>query len=200
MNPVSQLELVAKKLAHLGEADLATRVREAATRVAAANEVVLDSWAEFETWLLKNRSQGLEFTFEDKYGADSPETAHLRQWMESYDAAERQAHELYEMLKQETPAPAEESVADDVEAVDTEAAEAMESADTAEGEAEESEMTAEDILPEEEEAATEEEGAEEEEASAAEEAAEEAFAPSKAASAVTPESKMIHRLTKMMTK
>lgn len=224
MNPVLELSNVARKIAALGDKELAARVRAAASKVrlrqAASTDIVLDSWSEFESWFLKNRSQGLEFVFEDQYGADSEEVVLLRQLLEGYDFIERKTHDLYEMLRTDTPTPApaledgeepseDTSIADDVEASDAAEAESLadvieEVADpdaaegeeaAAEGEATEEEVTSEEAAAEEEAAPTE-----------AEEAAEEALAPAKAEASVksevakTAEAKTITRLTKLLRK
>lgn len=209
--PVFILNVVANKLAMRGENDLAARVRAAAAtaskpRVAANTEVVLDSWSEFETWFLKNRSQGLEFVFEDTYGPESQEAVLVKSLLEGYDLIERQLHELYETLKQETPVVApeeegaeegseeepvsdeevlkEEPVADAVEGTEEAAAESLEGAESEEGAAEEEEVL-------------------EEEPTEAEQAAEEVLAPEpepKGASTKTPEAKAIAKLEKTLKK
>jgi len=222
MNPVLELANVARKIAALGDQELAARVRAAAStarrRQAASTDIVLDSWSEFESWLLKNRSQGLEFVFEDQYGADSREVTLLRDLLEGYDLIERKTHDLYEMLQADTPAPEPEeseedeeaSVADDVEAVDASEEESLadvvEEATEPGAEAVEGEEAAAEGEATEEEVTSEEAAAEEEAPTEAEEAAEEALAPAKAEASVKPdvaktsEAKTITRLTKLLRK
>lgn len=208
LTPLQKLRLVARHAEKLGEHDIAFQVtRVARAVVAAANtEVVLDSWPEFESWFLKNRSQGLEFVFADKYGEDAEETQAIKQLLEGYDLLERQLNELYQKMHVSAGlgTKAEPEEAEEPEAEEPAAEEGGEEALLPEeGEAGEESLgeQATEEVEGEEAAAAEEEAASEEEA-----AAEEAFEPAKEASVKdfeapeTAESKMVVRLQKLMAR
>lgn len=221
MNPLYQLELVARQVESLGDYALARQitrtVKTARLVMGASDEVALDSWTEFETWFLKNRAQGLEFVFEDKYGSDSAESEAVKQLLEGYDLMERKLHELYVMLRGDAeaePAPVEEP-SEEAPAEEAPAEEpAEETSEEPEAESETSEvasdlaesMAALDTGTEEQAETTEAESGEVSEEGAAEEATpEEATEETseeetqgKEASSKTPEFKMITRIQKLM--
>jgi chemotaxis protein histidine kinase CheA len=204
LSPTQKLRFVARTAETLGEYDIALQVSRAvrAVEAAANTEVVLDSWPEFESWFLKNRSQGLEFVFADKYGESAAETQAIKQLLEGYDLLERQLNELYQTLRGDaaTAAPVEEPVAEEpAEEAPTEESEAEATEEPTEESAPEEEAILEEAAPSEQEAGE----SEEEQPSEEEAAAEEALEPSREASAkppMTPEAKMVGRIQKLMTR
>lgn len=212
MNPLYQLKAVALQLEAEGRYDLARQIvraeKQARLLTGASDEVQLDSWSAFENWFLKNRSQGLEFVAEDKWGANSSQAKAFKDILEAYDLCERKLHELYVMLRGDAEAqPEEEEVVEPepAEALDEAAADlASEEAPVAEPgeEAVEEEVTTEEpsledaaaeLGAEEEDETVSDLGAEEE---TPEEPTEDEIAGKEAST--SPEAKMIKRIQKLL--
>lgn len=74
-------------------------------RIAAKQDVKLESWDDFVSWWNQNRSQGLLFSLIDALGDQNPVIGLLKQIMSEQDALERKLHDAYMQLKGGSPAP-----------------------------------------------------------------------------------------------
>lgn len=142
---LKSLALVARKAESLGLHDVAFQMHKAYRAASvlvegAATEVELDSWTEFETWFSRNRSQGLEFVFADRYGEGAEQTRMVKTLLEGYDVLERQLHEFYLLLKE---AEAPQTVPATEEPVVEETTEEVLEEPAAEGDEEELDLDAE---------------------------------------------------------
>ncbi len=200
-SPEQKLLFAARSAESKGLVREARRIRVIARALmkgaAADPDIALESWDEFHNWFDKNRSQGLEFTFEDMYGPESAEAKQVKALLEGYDMLERQLHELYLTLKGETetdgPAPedtlesdpsedvTEETIEEVSDEVAEDAAEALGDEAEALTETTEDEAAEEALAPAEDEEASEDEAGEDED-------------EVNAASFQTPEAKTIHNL------
>lgn len=118
MTPVQKMRHIARTLERSGDRRTALLVYRAINKIpvtAASEEVPTESWTEFETWFMRNKSQGLEFSIQDKYGTDSAEAQAFAALVEGYNALEAQLHDLYLLLNGDSSNPVQSEMGDEAE-------------------------------------------------------------------------------------
>lgn len=121
---------LANTLEHEGEDGISVELSRIMrnVRVAATQDIEVNSWEEFQSFILKNLGSDLVFRFGDQFGQDDPKTAELAEIVKAEAALMKRLHDLYLKLKGETAPPdsgvaAPEEALSSLEGDDTPAAE-----------------------------------------------------------------------------